>query len=254
MATLAPSCGPVPDADRLGGRLVLDEMAGRELRPVLERADQEHDEPWSVVRRVNPVTLSSPARFHADDDTDDRGRVRRRTRIPRAAAEEQRRGARHDDEGSEDEREQVACPPVHRSVIQRAAAPAPTPACPCRCCPARGAACRRRTAGRWRDPARRSAGRAARASGADRRVPSLGEVRVATPDPLRSTRTTHSTISPPIASTAGTIASSEPPVVRMSSTRRTRSPGSIRNPRRNSRCVVPSSARTSSAKRLRTPS
>ena len=53
--------------------------------------------------------------------------------------------------------------------------------------------------------------------------------------PLRSTRTTHSTISPPIASTAGSIASSEPPVVRMSSTRRTRSPGSIRKPRRNSR-------------------
>ena len=40
----------------------------------------------------------------------------------------------------------------------------------------------------------------------------------------------------------------------MSSTSRTRSPGSIRKPRRNSRRVVPSSSRTSSAKMLRTPS
>ncbi len=51
--------------------------------------------------------------------------------------------------------------------------------------------------------------------------------------------TKQATISPPAASTAGTIARSEPPVVRMSSTRSTRSPGSIRKPRRNSRCVVP---------------
>ena len=71
--------------------------------------------------------------------------------------------------------------------------------------------------------------------------PVVGDVRVVFP-PLRSTRTTHSTITPPIVSTAGIIASREPPVVRMSSTSRTRSPASIRKPRRNSRCVVPSSA------------
>ena len=41
----------------------------------------------------------------------------------------------------------------------------------------------------------------------------------------------------PSSSTAGIIASSDPPVVRMSSTSSTRSPGSIRNPRRNSRWV-----------------
>ena len=77
--------------------------------------------------------------------------------------------------------------------------------------------------------------------------PVVGEVSVVRP-PLRSTSTTHSTISPPIASTAGSIASSDPPVVRMSSTSRTRSPGSMRKPRRNSRWVVPSASRTSSAK------
>ncbi len=61
-------------------------------------------------------------------------------------------------------------------------------------------------------------------------------------------------ISPPSASTAGSMARSEPPVVRMSSTSRTRSPGAIVKPRRNSRRGVPSSARTSSAKIARTPS
>ena len=66
--------------------------------------------------------------------------------------------------------------------------------------------------------------------------------------------TAQPTISPPAASTAGIIASSEPPVVRMSSTSRTRSPGSIRKPRRNSRRGGPSPPLTSSAKIARVPS
>src|SRR3954452_811727 len=60
--------------------------------------------------------------------------------------------------------------------------------------------------------------------------------------------------SPSTASTAGSIASSEPPVVRMSSTSSTRSPWPISKPRRNSRRLEPSSARTSSAKIARVPS
>ena len=112
---------------------------------------------------------------------------------------------------------------------------------------------RPRSAGRSPGPARRSAGPAARASGAGRSRPVVGEVSVARP-PLRSTSTTHSTISPPIASTAGSIASSEPPVVRMSSTSRTRSPGSIGKPRRNSRRVVPSASVDLLGEDARTPS
>ena len=124
-----------------------------------------------------------------------------------------------------------------------------------RCSRACGAACRRRTAGRSRRPARTSAGRAARAIAAGRSGRS--PARSACSCRRRSGRRgpTHSTISPPIASTAGSIASSEPPVVRMSSTSRTRSPGSIRKPRRNSRRVdAVGVAWTSSAKIARTPS
>ena len=174
-----------------------------------------------------------------------------------AATEQERGGRRHDDDrdrgrartgsGCRDPRLSGSGADGVRSLPRRPRSSRS------RCSPARGAASRRRSAGRSPGPARRSAGRAARANGAGRSRPVVGEVSVVRP-PLRSTSTTHSTISPPIASTAGIIASSEPPVVRMSSTSRTRSPGSIRKPRRNSRWVVPSSARTSSAKMLRTPS
>ena len=122
----------------------------------------------------------------------------------------------------------------------------------CRCCPARGAACRRRTAGRSPGRPRRSAGRAPTGRPGDSPGRVRGEVRLAIP-PDRSTRTWQATISPPSASTAGIIARSEPPVVRMSSTRTTRSPGAIVKPRRNSRRVAPSASRTSSAKIARRP-
>ncbi len=36
-------------------------MPRRELCPVLEHPEPEDERPWSVVRRVNPFTLSSPA-------------------------------------------------------------------------------------------------------------------------------------------------------------------------------------------------
>ena len=55
--------------------------------------------------------------------------------------------------------------------------------------------------------------------------------------PERSAITDARTRSPPVDSMAGSMATSEPPVVRMSSTRKTRSPGAMVNPRRNSRRV-----------------
>ena len=85
-------------------------------------------------------------------------------------------------------------------------------------------------------------------------APGRGDVSVASPPPTgrraRGTRRSRRRA----ASTAGIIASSEPPVVRMSSTSRTRSPGSMRKPRRNSRRRAPSASRTSSAKMPRVPS
>ena len=235
---------------------MLDEVTRRELGPVLELADDlKRERARSVVRRVNAGDLvealprrrrrSTPTVDSAPGGPSGSRRPRRRAGTPSPPVT--------DDDDDQGDGEQVPGAPIHRLRLGLSRRPRRPRWRPSRCSRARGAASRRRSAGRSPARARRSAGRAARASGAGRRARSSARSASARP-PLRSTRTTHSTISPPIASTAGSIARSEPPVVRMSSTRRTRSPGSIRKPRRNSRRSVPSSARTSSAKMLRTPS
>ena len=194
-------------------------------------------------RSVNPATSAETCAVDGDDHAGHVGRARRDVRVDAAGlAQEDRRQRGHDDDPANSTAKSRR---VRRSTRSGAgggrAGRAPVlPGCIQR-------VARPRSAGRSPRLARRSAGRAARASAAGRSRPVVGEVSVARP-PLRSTSTAHSTISPPSASTAGIIASSEPPVVRMSSTSRTRSPGWIVNPRRNSRRVARRRRATSSAK------
>ena len=112
---------------------------------------------------------------------------------------------------------------------------------------------RPRTGGRSPAPGRRPAAPAATAPAAGRharsRAMSASPGRRSGPRARRTRRSRRR-----CASTAGIIASSEPPVVRMSSTRRTRSPGAIVKPRRNSRRGGRRPRATSSAKIARVPS
>ena len=123
---LAAVLGPVPDPDGLRGRLVLDEMARRELGAVLEVADLEARGP-----------VARPEGEAADLG---RGPSRPRRRSPRPAAapppalpdrglpvppSSNAAPAGHDDDDAEDEREQVAGPPIHAVSVSDAAVPAP---------------------------------------------------------------------------------------------------------------------------------
>ena len=213
-------------------RLVLDEVARRELGAVLERARCVNATcSPSAVRSVNAVTFESPRprRRRARPSPASVGGPagRRGRRRAGGAGERPRRGATATTTRDGDERP--------RRARGRGRARSRGRERPCPCSPARGPrARRRRSAGRSPARPRRSAGPAARARAAGR--PGRSSARSASPGRRSGRRArAHSTISPPIASTAGSIASSEPPVVRMSSTSRTRSPGSIRKPRRNSR-------------------
>ena len=225
--TAIPRPGPArrsPGA-RPGGRAGTDAFSsrpGRTSGPAVGRPEREAAD----LRRARPSrrSMTTPSTASVPGGGS-RGRPPSRTA---------RRRAGHRDDPTRASTKSPS-PPVHG--VRRGS----------RCSPARRAACRRRSADTSPRRARRSAGRAPRASGAGR--PGRSSARSASrgrrsgPPGRRS-----STISPPSASTAGSIASSEPPVVRMSSTSRTRSPGSIWKPRRNSRRVAPSSSRTSSAK------
>ena len=67
-------------------------------------------EPWSVVRRVNPVTRSRPCGLDADDDADGGGRTRWRAGIAQAAvAEQERGGAASGDDRDEASAKRLRC-------------------------------------------------------------------------------------------------------------------------------------------------
>ena len=237
VAERRPGSGEADACARRGGR------AGTRRRSPGRRSGTSTVRP-SAVRIVKPWTSVRLGRLDGDDDAG--------LDLPAGAAEDRRGADRDRDQPRTAATRTTSRPrpvrPAHR--LEAETLTRPGPAAPRRV--------ERRAVGAAR------AGLGARLVGRQVELPERAErvdpagrwARSASfvPPPLRSTRTTHSTISPPIASTAGSIARSEPPVVRMSSTRRTRSPGSIRKPRRNSRRVAPSAARTSSAKIARTPS
>ena len=137
---LVPALGPVPDADGLGGRLVLDEMARRELGPVLEIADRECQRALVDRPQVETVDPVEPLRPDGNDHAIDGGGVWRSARVDqRTATEQEGGGARQRDDRHEHEREQVPGAAIHDSVarggdgVQLAAAPAaiePVPVLP----------------------------------------------------------------------------------------------------------------------------
>ena len=225
--------GPEVDQDRVGLPMCSARWPGGKSAAFRACRSRTSGPGHSANRRVNPLTLSSPsASTWVTSPTIGEPGTSRLADGPaeHRLARRQREGRRRRPVGGH--APQATRTAARSAIVRRGPGGAGSRRTPgARAARRVGAAspAAQQRAGRRRR-ARRSAGRASteRAERIDPARRRRRQRRSARRD--RSTRTWHSTISPPAASTAGIIARSEPPVVRMSSTSRTRSPRRDREP------------------------